>query len=178
MQGGKSRGFTLIELMLVVAIMGLLAAIAMPSLQTYVRRAKAAEAYEDVKQIFNVASAYYSRERGAVGISGSQLVHCSVDSADNKISASDQKQDGDYGDPPFRALGFSTVRSYYRYELDNQDGAGRCNIAAATRPVYVIRARGDLDDDGVSSLFELATGTSAENELFHAPSFFVTSEME
>jgi type IV pilus assembly protein PilA len=39
-----SRGFTLIELMIVVAIIGIIAAIAIPAYQAYVARAQASEA--------------------------------------------------------------------------------------------------------------------------------------
>lgn len=44
----RSKGFTLIEVMIVVVVIGILAAIAIPSYQDYVRKAKLADAKAEI----------------------------------------------------------------------------------------------------------------------------------
>ena len=82
----KKEGFTLIELMIVVAIIGILAAIAIPAFINYVKRSKTSEAGANLKALFQGAAAYYDQENwtqgvAAVGVSAAPAAHCVVPGA-------------------------------------------------------------------------------------------------
>jgi prepilin-type N-terminal cleavage/methylation domain-containing protein len=59
----QTRGFSLIELMIVVAIIGVLASIALPAYQDYVIRGKLAEAYSELASLRIRMEQYYQDNR-------------------------------------------------------------------------------------------------------------------
>src|ERR1700712_2339168 len=90
---GARSGFTLIELMIVVGILGILAAVAIPGFALYMRRAKTVEATENVSKMFDAAASYYARERAGGGITAGSVTYCyPIDGVDSMTAPNQKKQ--------------------------------------------------------------------------------------
>jgi prepilin-type N-terminal cleavage/methylation domain-containing protein len=171
-------GFTLIELMVVVSILGVLAAIAIPSFSIYMKRSRAGEASLQLKAVFGRAASYYQREYADPGIQGEHRLDCIVGDADNGVSPDDSKQYGTYTHDSWMAIGFGGFYGYYRYVIVS-DAGPRCSVnPTTTTSVYTLRAVGDLDGDDTNSTFDLAVGANESNELYHARGFHIRNDYE
>jgi len=172
-------GFTLIELMIVVAIIGILAAVAIPAFMKYMRKSKNTEAVQGVKKLFDGARTYYGDDANFTDRTGNviprafPLTHvttptlgtCCTDGGKCKPNATY------WADPTWVQLKFSLDEPhYYMYTFTS---SGNVNTSK-----FTATANGNLDCDATYSTFEVTSGVNTDGELTGASSPYRTDELE
>lgn len=181
----REKGFTLIELMIVVAIIGVLAAVAIPAYVNFTRKAKTAEASNNLGAIYQGARAYFEGETGKAG-AGLPAIGSSISTTASCILT----EEANTGDVPgvepkiiswndgggvvnlegWAALMFQVQEPvYFKYTADPiSGGTNNCNIVgqADGTGIYTLVANADLDGDGDYSTFTLHVGVSQDQQVY------------
>jgi type IV pilus assembly protein PilA len=157
--------------MIVVAIIGILAAVAIPAFIKYVRRSKTAEALDNLRKIADGESTYFSVSQ--INRAGSGLTREFIAAGPTPaVVPNGSKSLGDWNTQQWRALNFAIDSpAFYAFAVTT----GGSELTSSFTSV----ANGDLDGDSTHSTFE-RTGSvnQTTGDVEFAPGVYIDAELE
>jgi len=164
-EGRRQTGFTLIELMIVVAILGVLAALAIPLFNKYIRRTKTSEVVWMFNQIRLKQEQYHGFFGQYASIPNYHPSNIGPSLSDNIWNPPDGDERKAWESLGVRPQGRYV---YFQYKVEagragETKGDAGSNGLETNRDWWYAQARGDLDGDGEKSFFET---TSQRSEVY------------
>lgn len=182
----RQKGFTLIELMIVVAIIGILAAVAIPAFLKFIRKSKTSEAGISVKAIVGGAVTWFdsvhTNDQGdpVARHFPNTLSPTNVGNTGDELPATAPCQGGQplyvknsarWEKEPWKSLSFGLNKAhYFRYQYEPSD--------VGTSGRFTVWARANLDCDQTLSTYTVrATVNTATGEV-ERTNMIVTEALE
>ncbi len=175
----RIRGFSLIELMIIVLIIGILAAIAVPSYLKYMRRSRTIEATMNVRKLFDSSVGYYNGQP-KTDINGNSLPVSFPNSAGPSPAANSccgspgdkcKPNPVNFDNNTWSALNFSVDDPfYYWYQY--------FSAGAATAANFQAYAYGNLDCDTTYATFMRGGSVQADGTVAGTGGIFSKNDNE